>query len=64
MLINEKYLTIRRLFGIFSRKTMLTINQNTKIMKLKLQNLIVLAIFMAIGLGLKAQDMATVGAKW
>lgn len=43
---------------------MLTINQNTKIMKLKLQNLIVLAIFMAIGLGLKAQDMATVGAKW
>ena len=30
-------------------------------MKLKLQNLIVLAIFMAIGLGLKAQ-VATVGA--
>ena len=36
---------------------MLTINQNTKIMKLKLQNSIVLAIFMAIGLGLKAQEL-------
>ena len=36
---------------------MLTINQNTKIMKLKLQNLIVLATFLAIGLGLKAQEL-------